>query len=372
MEKFNKLLEYGQSYWLDNLSREIITNGELENRIKNEGLRGITSNPKIFMKAISSGNLYDDQIKALSGEGKTPEEIYETLAIDDIQKACDMLRPVFDSSEGKDGFVSLEVSPYLARDTEKTKAEARHLFNKVNRPNCMIKIPGTKEGIPAIEEMLYEGININITLLFSVKSYEAVAEAYLKALERRAKENKPVDKIASVASFFLSRIDVLVDKILHENIIPQMQGENKIIAGNLLGETAIASAKIAYQSFGNIFSDVRWEKLAAKGARVQRPLWASTSTKTDAYRDTCYIEPLIGPHTVNTMPGETIEAFKDHGKLYPNTVKKDINDAHRVFEDLKKMGINLKDVTDQLVEEGIEKFVEPFNKLLKSIEELVK
>jgi len=372
MEKFDKLLEYGQSYWLDNLSREIITNGELENRIKNEGLRGITSNPKIFMKAISSGHIYDDQIKALAGEGKKPEEIYEALAIEDIQKACDMLRPVFDASNGEDGFVSLEVSPYLARDTEKTKAEARRLYKEVNRPNCLIKIPGTKEGIPAIEEMLYEGININITLLFSIESYEAVTEAYLKALERRVEEGKPIDKIASVASFFLSRIDVLADKILHDDIIPQMEGDKKIVAGNLLGETAIASAKIAYQSFEKKFSGERWEKLASKGARVQRPLWASTSNKTDAYRDTRYVEPLIGSHTVNTMPGETIEAFKDHGKLFPNTVKKDVDDAHRVFDDLKKVGVSLKDITDQLVEEGIQKFIDPFDELLKTVEEEAK
>jgi len=372
MEKFDKLLEYGQSYWLDNLSREIITDGKLENRIKNEGLRGITSNPKIFMKAISSGHLYDDQVKELAAKGKKTEEIYEALAVKDIQKACDMMRPVFDDSNGEDGFVSLEVSPYLARETEKTKAEARRLFKEVDRPNCLIKIPGTKEGVPAIEEMLYEGININITLLFSIESYEAVAEAYLKALERRVEDGKPIDKIASVASFFLSRIDVLVDKILHDEIIPQMEGDRKIVAGNLLGETAIASAKIAYQSFEKKFSGERWEKLAAKGARVQRPLWASTSNKTDAYRDTRYVEPLIGPHTVNTMPDETIEAFKDHGHLFPDTVKKDVEDAHRVFDDLKKVGISLDDVTDQLVEEGIQKFIEPFDELLKTVEEEAK
>lgn len=371
MEKFDKLLEYGQSYWLDNLSREIITDGTLENRIKNEGLRGITSNPKIFMKAISSGHLYDDQIKKLAEKGKAPEEIYEALAVQDIQAACDLMRPVFDQSDGKDGFVSLEVSPYLARETEKTKTEARRLYKEVDRPNCLIKIPGTREGIPAIEEMLYEGININITLLFSIESYEAVAEAYINALERRANEGKPIDNMASVASFFLSRIDVLADQILQNDIIPNVKGDKKIVAGNLLGETAIASAKIAYQSFEKKFIGERWDKLAAKGAKVQRPLWASTSNKTEGYRDTRYVEPLIGQHTVNTMPGATIESFKDHGKLYPDTVIKDVDEAFRLFDELKKMGVSLDDITDQLVEEGIKKFVQPFNDLLAAIEEQV-
>lgn len=372
MEKFDKLLEYGQSYWLDNLSREIITNGELENRIKNEGLRGITSNPKIFQQAISSGDLYDKQIKELARQSKQPEEIYEALAIQDIQQACDMLRPVFDASDGADGFVSLEVSPYLARDTDKTKDEARRLFKEVNRPNCLIKIPGTKEGIPAIEEMLFEGININITLLFSIESYEEVAEAYIKALERRAEAGKPIDKIASVASFFLSRIDVLTDKILLNDVIPKLHGDKKIIAGNLLGDTAISSAKIAYQSFLKIFSGNRWGKLASRGARVQRPLWASTSNKTKGYNDTRYVEPLIGPNTVNTMPDQTIEAYKQHGKVIPNTITEDVKKAFRVFDDLEKIEVNLKDITDQLVKEGIEKFVDPFNQLLKTIKEEAK
>ena len=286
MEKFNKLLEYGQSYWLDNLSREIIENGELKNRIENEGLRGITSNPAIFNKSMTKGEWYDNHMRELAGKDKSPDEIYEELAIKDIQNACDMLRGVYDSSNGIDGFVSLEVSPHLARDTEKTKEDARRLFAAVNRPNCFIKIPGTDEGLPAIEQMLYEGININITLLFSIKSYEQVAEAYIRAVQRRVDEGKPVDRLASVASFFLSRIDVLADKILHEEIIPKLEGENKIKAGNLLGESAIASAKLAYESFGRIFSGEQWDKLAAKGAKVQRPLWASTSNKTEGYRDT--------------------------------------------------------------------------------------
>ncbi len=369
MEKLDKLLEYGQSYWLDNLSREMIENGELKKRITEEGLRGITSNPKIFSEAMSKGNRYDDQIRALSEKEKEVDRIYESLAIKDIQNACDMLREVYDSSGGVDGFVSLEVSPYLAKDTEKSKEDARRLFKAVDRPNCFIKIPGTKEGIPAIEEMLYEGININITLLFAISSYEAVAEAYIRALERRLDEGRSVSRLSSVASFFLSRIDVLVDKRLHEEIIPGLEGDKKLRAENLLGQSAIASAKIAYESFERIFSGKRWENLVSKGARVQRPLWASTSTKTEGYRDTRYVEPLIGPYTVNTMPEKTIEAFKDHGILEPGTIRKDLDKAHRVFDDLDEVGIRMKDVTDKLVDEGISKFVDPYDELLDSIKE---
>ncbi|HKJ43683.1 MAG TPA: transaldolase [Sunxiuqinia sp.] len=372
MEKFNKLLEYGQSYWLDNLSREMISNGELKRRIEKEGLRGITSNPSIFQKALAHGNLYDEQIKQLSEQGKSKEEIYETVAVKDIQDACDLMRPVYDSSDGLDGYVSLEVSPLLARDTEGTKEEARRLYKAVGRPNCFIKIPGTAEGVPAIEEMLYEGININVTLLFSIESYEAVAKAYINALDRRAKEGKPVDKIASVASFFLSRIDVLVDKQLREDIIPKLSGGKEILADNLLGEAAIASSKIAYRGYKQLFSGETWNNLASKGARVQRLLWASTSNKTEGYRDTRYVEPLIGMHTVNTMPEVTIEAFKDHGKVVKDTIEKDVDEALNIFLELEQVGINLKKVTDQLVEEGIEKFNQPFDQLLKSIEEKIK
>ncbi len=369
MKKFDKLLEYGQSYWLDNLSREILKNGELKNRIENEGLRGITSNPKIFNTAMTQGHLYDEQIMGMAEKGKRPDEIYEDLAVKDIQDACDMLRGVYNSSDGVDGFVSLEVSPHLARDAAKTMADARRLFRIVGRPNCFIKIPGTTECLPAIEQMLYEGININITLLFSIQSYEDVAEAYIRAVERRLKEGMPVNKLASVASFFLSRIDVLVDHKLHDEIIPRLSGEKKIMAGNLLGQSAVASAKIAYQSFEKIFSGERWEKLASKGARVQRPLWASTSNKTEGYRDTRYVEPLIGQHTVNTMPDETIEAFKDHGILEPGTILKDTDKAFQVFSDLEQTGISMEKVTGQLVEEGIDKFIKPYDALLDSIKE---
>lgn len=371
MEKFNKLLEYGQSYWLDNLSREIISNGELKKRIEQEGLRGITSNPSIFQKALATGNLYDEQIAKLAAEGMSKEEIYETVAVKDIQDACDLMRPVYDLSDGLDGYVSLEVSPYLACDTEGTKVEARRLFKAVNRPNVFIKIPGTLEGVPAIEEMLYEGININVTLLFSIESYEAVAKAYINALDRRAKEGKPIDKIASVASFFLSRIDVMIDEKLHKEIIPALSGTKEILADNLLGEVAIASAKIAYRNYKQLFSGETWNNLAGKGARVQRLLWASTSNKTKGYRDTRYVEPLIGMNTVNTMPEETIEAFKDHGKVLKDTIEKEVDEAMNIFLELNQVGIQLDEITDQLVAEGIEKFNKPFDQLLGSIQEKI-
>ena len=368
MEKFNILLEYGQSYWLDYLSRDMITDGTLKNRIEKEGLRGITSNPSIFFKAISNSKLYDEQIEKLSDQGKNTEEIYETLVIKDIQDACDLLKPVYESSNGQDGFVSLEVSPLLARDTEGTKQEARKLFAKVDRANSFIKIPGTIEGIPAIEEMLYEGININVTLLFSIERYQQVAEAYIRALQRRYDDGKPVDKIASVASFFLSRIDVMTDQLLKERIVPNLAGTKKIMAENLLGETAIASAKIAYSRYKALFSGKNWTQLTSKGARAQRLLWASTSNKTKGYRDTRYVEPLIGLNTVNTMPEETIEAFKEQGKLVQNTIEKDLNSALTVFLELEQSGINLQKISDNLVNEGIDKFIKPYGRLMEAIE----
>ncbi len=368
MSVLNELINYGQSYWLDNLTRGKIKGGEIKKRVSQQGLRGITSNPSIFNKAISKGTDYDAQIKNLVKEKKGVQEIYESLTVKDVQDACDILRSVYDEADGTDGFVSLEVSPYLARDTEGTITEARRLFSKVNRPNCFIKIPGTDEGVPAIEQCLYEGININITLLFSIQSYEAVAWAYIKALERRLDEGKDIKNIASVASFFLSRIDVLTDRLLGHYIIPEKTtGETR--PENLLGKAGIASAKIAYQSFKIIFSGDRWHRLLGNGARVQKPLWASTSTKDPLYSDVRYVETLIGPHTVNTLPDETIDAFADHGKLIENSIEKDVDDARKSFEDLLKIGIDIDFVTRQLVNEGIEKFISPYDNLLKTLAE---
>ena len=336
MSALLKLIDYGQSYWLDNLTRNMIKSGELKKRVIKEGLRGNTSNPAIFNKAISSGNDYDQQIKKLVNEKKTIGEIYDELTVKDVQDACDILRKVYDDSKGLDGYISLEVSPYLAHDTEGTMNDARRLYKAVGRPNCFIKIPGTKEGVPAIEQMLYEGININVTLLFSIASYEAVAYAYIKALERRIEEDKPIDNVASVASFFLSRIDVLTDQLLGHLIIPEKSTGNTPRPEHLLGKAAIASAKLAYQSYKRIFSGDRWQKLADKSARVQRPLWASTSTKDPLYNDVKYVEPLVGKDTVNTMPEVTISAFADHGKIEADAVEKGVDDAKKVFDDLKE------------------------------------
>jgi transaldolase len=349
MSALLKLIDYGQSYWLDNLTRKMIKSGELKRRVTKEGLRGNTSNPAIFNKAISSGDDYDQQIKKLVNEKKTIGEIYDGLTVKDVQDACDILRQVYDESKGLDGYISLEVSPYLAHDTEGTMKDARRLFKAVDRPNCLIKIPGTKEGVQAIEQMLYEGININVTLLFSIASYEAVAYAYVKALERRLAEGKSIDSVASVASFFLSRIDVLTDQLLGHLIIPEKSNGDTPRPEHLLGKAAVASAKIAYQSFKRIFSSERWLKLADNGAKVQRPLWASTSTKDPLYNDIKYVEPLIGKDTVNTMPEVTISAFADHGKIEADAVEKGINEANKIFEYLKKIGIDIDFVTDQLV-----------------------
>ncbi|MGH7233443.1 MAG: transaldolase, partial [Nitrospiraceae bacterium] len=311
MNSLFDLQKHGQSYWLDNLTRRMIQTGELKRRMTEQGLRGMTANPTTFHKAITGSSEYDEQIRHLIREGRMVPEIYEQLVVTDVRNACDLLREVYEASEGADGFVSLEVSPHLAYDADGTMEEARRLFGSVDRPNLYIKIPGTAAGVPAIEQMLYEGINTNITLLFSISSYEAVAAAYLRALERRVQEDKPVRMVSSVASFFLSRIDVLVDQLLHHRIRPGKDADRKSPPAHLLGRVAIANAKLAYQSFKRIFSGDRWKSLEACGARVQRPLWASTGTKNPAYPDVCYVEPLIGPNTVNTMPEQTIEAFAD-------------------------------------------------------------
>jgi transaldolase len=362
-----QLMTCGQSYWLDNLTRDMITDGELHMRVTEQGLRGVTSNPATFHKAIVGSAAYDAQIKQLVGEGRETTAIYEYLVVTDVQDACDILRPVYDASGGVDGFVSLEVSPYLAHDTLGTMQEARRLFSAVDRPNLFIKIPGTPAGVPAIEEMLYEGVTVNITLLFAIEDYENVAQAYIRALERRLAEGKPVNNMASVASFFLSRIDVLVDQLLGHRLRPGLPNENVTRCEQLLGKVAIANAKLAYQSFKRLFGSERWHALEAQGARVQRPLWASTSTKNPLYQDTLYVEPLIGPHTINTMPAETIAAFADHGKVVANTVEADVEAAHRILRDLEGVGIDFHCVTWQLQNEGVQKFIEPYDALMQTL-----
>jgi transaldolase len=371
MSQLLKLKECGQSYWLDNLSREIIKSGELKRRVEKEGLMGLTSNPDIFHKAISKSRDYDEQIAELAKITSNTREVYEGTVIRDIQDACDILRKVYDETEGVDGFVSLEVSPHLARDTKGTEEEVKRLFHLVDRPNCFIKIPGTAEGIPAIERMLYEGININITLLFSVKVYEEVAHAYIRALRRRKDESKPIDKIRSVASFFLSRIDVLVDQLLHHRL-RESDDQYNVKVRSLLGKVAIANAKMAYQSFLRIFSGDEWEELVSHGAQVQRPLWASTSTKNPDYNDVMYVDTLIGKDTVNTMPDQTVKAFLDHGKIAYNTILQEIKEAEQTLVQLESLGIDLDSVTSRLVDEGIQKFIDPHDKLMELIQEKVK
>ena len=360
----NPLLELascGQSIWLDQMRRSLLTSGELSRMAEQDGLRGVTSNPTIFEKAIAGSADYEDEIRELAAQGATVEKIYEKLVIDDIVAACDVLRPVYEQSAGRDGFVSLEVSPLLAHDTEATIAEARALFARVNRTNVMIKVPATPEGIPAIEELIAAGINVNVTLIFAISVYEQVAQAYLRGLVRRNAQEWPVDRIASVASFFVSRIDTAVDRQL-EKI-----AKDRPEAANVYGKAAIANAKLAYQSFRRIFGGEQFAALKAKGAQVQRPLWASTSTKNPRYPDTLYVDSLIGSDTVNTVPPQTLNAFRDHGHPAA-TLERDIDGAAGVFRTLKSLGINFEQITDELTREGVEAFSESFRQLLQVIE----
>ena len=361
-----KLSSLGQSVWLDLIRRSMLTpGGEMQKLIENDGVRGVTSNPAIFEKAINGSSDYDQEIRALGKQGKNTTEIYENLAIDDVGRAADYFRPLYDSTKGGDGFVSIEVSPKLANDTDGTVAEARRLWKALSRPNIMIKVPGTKAGLPAVRQLLREGINVNITLLFAVERYEEVLEAYIAALEDRAKEGKPVDRVASVASFFLSRIDTLLDPQIQK--IAEAGGAKADIARSLPGTIAVANAKVAYQKYGIVTATERWKKLTAKGARPQRLLWASTSTKNPKYSDTMYVEPLIGADTVNTMPMETVDAYRDHGKP-ASRITEGLSDAQRNLAQLKEIGLDLAAATKQLEDEGVKKFVEPFEKLLASLE----
>lgn len=366
----NPLLELkklGQSIWLDSIRRGQIQSSELKNLIDEDGISGETANPTIFEKAIAGSSDYDDVIRHLVDAGKDALEIYETLAIEDVRMAADVFRPVYDQTNGADGFISLEVSPKLAYDTSGTIAQVKRFFSAVNRPNVMIKIPGTKEGVPAIEECLYQGININITLLFSIQSYEAVARAYIRALERRAAEGKPIDRVASVASFFVSRIDTLADKLLADKLSATSDPALSAKLEALGGKIAIANAKLAYQLFKKIFSDPRFLALKEKGARVQRPLWASTSTKNPHYSDVLYVETLIGPDTINTLPMETILAFREHGRVRL-TIEEDLEGAQRTLHELEEDGLSLDAITQQVLDEGVVKFDESLDKLLQSIE----
>jgi transaldolase len=359
-----KLETLGQSIWLDYIRRDLIESGKLRRLIDEDGLRGMTSNPAIFEKAIAESNIYDQDIHEMSLNKKNVKTIYEALSQRDVQGAADEFISVYEKTDSKDGYVSLEVNPHLAHDTKGTIEEARRLWDALNRLNVFIKVPATSEGLPAIQQLISEGINVNVTLLFGLPRYRQVAEAYIAGLEARVAQGKSVKHIASVASFFLSRIDTLVDPLVEKFIEP---GDKKTaIAKKVHGQVAISSAKAAYQIYKEIFGSNRFKKLFDKGARVQRLLWASTSTKNPDYSDIKYIEQIIGPDTVNTVPLETIDAYRDHGdpKL---RLEQDVNGANCIMAHLPELGINIDKVTQQLEDEGVKKFDEPFDKLMKAL-----
>ncbi|WP_184546622.1 transaldolase [Mucilaginibacter sp. FT3.2] len=349
--------DFGQSIWLDFIDREIMVSGKLKQLIDEDGVRGVTSNPAIFEKAITSSSDYDQDITELAKTTSDNEQLFFGLAVKDIQNATALFKGVYDESNKVDGYVSLEVSPFLALDTEGTAKQAEELWKKVDRKNVMIKIPGTQPGLAAIQQSIAKGININVTLLFGLERYEAVTEAYIAGLEEHLAAGHKIAHISSVASFFLSRIDVIVDPLL------EAKGEKA-----LLGEVAIASAKKAYEIYKRVFSTERWQKLAAQGAQPQRLLWASTGSKNPAFKDTKYVEALIGPDTVDTVPLETVDAFRDHG-IAANTLELGLAEATATLAKLKDLGIDLDAITQQLEDEGIEKFNKPFEKLLKAIED---
>ena len=354
--RLHKLSELGQSVWIDYLSRELIHSGELERMTKEDAVVGVTSNPTIFQKAISSGEAYDEQLREVLVEERDPKEVFLRLAVQDVSEALDLLRPIWEQGSGKDGYVSLEVDPNLAYDTEGTVAEAVRLHALVDKPNLFVKIPATKPGLPAIEDMIAKGKSINVTLIFSLERYEEVARAYIRGLERLVAGGGDPSTVASVASFFVSRVDTETDRRLDE-----LGGH-----GKLKGKLAIANAKLAYQRYKELFSGETWEFLESKGATPQRPLWASTSTKNPEYRDVMYVEELIGSMTVNTMPEETIRAFQDHGKV-ALTLEQGIDEAKQLFADLEQAGIDYDDVTDTLEKEGVDKFADSFGELLEGI-----
>ncbi|HZQ82885.1 MAG TPA: transaldolase [Gaiellaceae bacterium] len=354
--RLHELAARGQSVWFDTLSRELVKSGELKRMMKDDAVTGVTSNPTIFQKALSSGDAYDEDMKKLLEETDDPAEIFFSLALQDIRDACDTLKPAYDASNGADGYVSMEVLPGLAYDTEGTFDQVRYIAKEVERPNLMIKIPATVPGLPAIEDAIAHGTSINITLIFSLDRYKAVVEAYIRGLERLVAGGGDPSKIASVASFFVSRVDTEADKRLEALGKPKLEGK-----------LAIANAKLAYEHYLEAFSGPRWEFLEGKGATKQRCLWASTSTKNPNYRDVIYVEELIGPETVNTMPLETIEAFQDHGEVRGDTVLERVDEAHKLLGELAKAGVDYDDVTDTLEAEGVQKFADSFDEIVESI-----
>jgi len=354
--RLHQLSELGQSVWIDYLSRQLLQSGKLERMLEEDAVVGVTTNPTIFQKAIAEGDAYDEQLREVLAEEDDPKEVFLKLAVQDVQNACDLLRRVWDGGQGQDGYVSIEVDPNLTHDTQGTIDEAQRLHELVDRPNCFVKIPATKEGLPAIEEMIARGRSINVTLIFSLERYAEVVEAYLRGLERLVENGGDPGPVASVASFFVSRVDTEADKRLEAVGAPK----------ELRGKLAIANAKLAYQRYLQLFSGERWAALTAKGARSQRCLWASTSTKNPEYRDVMYVEELIGPETVDTMPEETIEAFQDHGRV-ALTLDRGVDEAQRVFEQVAEAGVDYDDVVATLEREGVDKFADSFKELLDGV-----
>ena len=367
MNPLHEVEKAGQSIWLDFITRRFMAVGKLQKLIDEDGLSGVTSNPTIFQKAISGGTEYDAVINSLIKRDLATAEIFEELAVADIQRACDFFRPVYDRTQGGDGFVSLEVNPHLARDTQGTLEEARRLFKRVNRPNVMIKIPGTREGLPAVEQAIGEGININITLIFALERYQDVMEAWLAGLSRLEKAGKPLSRVASVASFFVSRVDTLVDSLLDKKIASGDGAPAKNLEV-LYGKAAIANARLAYQMFLRVIQGSRFKALKTRGARVQRPLWASTSTKNPRYSDVLYVEELIGADTVNTLPPQTLDAFRDHGRVRGSLAENSAESAG-LLDALGKNGVAMRSVTQQLEEDGVRLFAESYDGLIASLEQ---
>ncbi len=360
------LLAYGQSPWMDYIRRDLLTSGELKKQIDNDGLRGMTSNPAIFEKAITGSNLYADVLNSPEAKKLNANGLFEKIALRDVQDACDIFRPVYDESKRRDGYVSLEVSPFLGYDTKASIEEARRLWKAVNRPNVMIKIPGTPQGLPAIRQCLEDGLNINITLLFAQSAYEQVAEAFLSALEARAAKGLDISHIASVASFFVSRIDTLVDSKVDEKLKTTKDASQVALLESIRGKIAIANARLTYKKYLELFGGPRWKALSSKGAQTQRLLWASTSTKNPKYRDVLYVEELIGADTVDTIPPATFDAFRDHGKLRPSLTE-NVEGAAKTMADLAKAGISMKEVTEKLVVDGVKLFADAFTTLLAAV-----
>ena len=370
--RLKALTKFGQSVWLDYIRRDLISTGELARLIREDGLRGMTSNPAIFEKAITGSTDYTETIEALKRRGDLDAKaIFEQIAVKDIQDATDVLRAVYDQTKKRDGYVSLEVSPYLAHEMDETLEEARRLWKTVGRDNTMIKVPGTTEGIPAFRQLIGEGINVNVTLLFAVDVYQSVAEAYISGLEEFAKRGGDLSRVASVASFFVSRIDTAVDGKLAAMLKTASAPADQAVRRSLVGKVAIANAKVAYKFYKEIFSGSRWEALAKKGAQTQRLLWASTGTKNPAYRDVLYVEELIGPDTVDTIPPATYDAFRDHGNARPS-IEEDVHGAGETMKNLARVGISMKEVTDQLTEDGVKQFEDAFGKLLAAVDQSVK